>query len=109
MIIVNGFIKVAKATTQGGLDADGYPVEPTIEYGCPICCQWLPTRHNKLATSNGEPVTSATYTILLQLPVTPLLAGEKIALYDKCQTLLGEYSVISCEVLRAVGQVKVVV
>lgn len=109
MIIVNGYIKVAKATTDGGLDVNGYPVEPTLVYGCPIPCQWLPTRHNKLATSNGEPVTSATYTILLLLPVTPLLAGEKIALYDKHHTLLGEYSVISCEVLRAVGQMKVVV
>lgn len=105
MIIVNGYIKVA-TKVGGGIDENGFPVQPTYTYGEPTPCQWIPVYRNNLATSNGEPITEKSYTILLTLP-TPNLTGERIALFDEHHTSLGEYSVRSCEVLRAVNQMRV--
>ena len=105
MVIVNGFIRIGKKS-GGGLDQNGYPVQPTYTYGPAVPCQWIPVYRNNLATSNDEPVTDKSYTILLNLP-TPDLTGERIALFDKHHTSLGEYSVRACEVLRAVNQMKV--
>lgn len=107
MLIVNGFLKIGKST-GGGIDADGYPAAAAVEYGDPVPCQWLETLRDNLAKSEGEPLTTRAYTIYLELPST-VARDEKVALYGIAGECIGEFSVISATVLRAVNQLKITV
>lgn len=106
MIIQNGTIEV-QASTGGGLDpTTGYPTPATITWGDPIPCQYIPSKYDSLARTNGEAVTQRGYTILIE-PMT--FTASRIRLKDIDGTTIGEFSIISIETLYAVGETKILV
>lgn len=107
MIIPNGTIEFIK-NTGGGLDSNGYPVAPTVKYGCPIPCQYTPNNHNYLAESNGEAYTKASYSILVE-HLKPCKKTERLRLKDKWGRTVREFSVLEFEPLDAVSQVRIIV
>lgn len=110
MIIQNGYIQV-KVKTAGGIDpTTGFPIKATgTTYESPIPCQYIPNVYNQLGrTSSGEPFTIAKYIIFIEQSKTPFTA-EQVRLTDMDSAIVGEYAIISAEVLQAVGEVKLLV
>ena len=106
MIIANGTIEV-KHKTDGGFDpVTGYPKQSKASWGEPIQCQYMPVKHNKLAKSNGEPVTLATYTVLIE---EQDFNAEQIRLKDRAGNIIGEFSIMQIEPLEAVCEIRIMV
>ncbi len=107
MIIQNGYIE-SVTLSGGGLDATtGHPTAGTKEYGELIPCQFYAARYNAQAKSNGEPVTSATWTILIESLWD--FDAEVLRLQDMNSQFIGEFSIIRKEPLDAVCQVRITV
>ena len=109
MIIQNGFIEV-KTKVAGGIDpATGFPIKAANSaYSAPIPCQYTANSYNQLGRVNGESFTVARYTILIEQPQSAFTA-EQIRLSDMDGHVVGEYSVMSAEVLDAVCEVRIIV
>ena len=107
MIIQNGHIEF-KHKVGGGLDADGYPVKATENWGEPVPCQYMPKRYNLQARSGGNATTETSFEILVEMPL-PVEPTEQIRLSDMAGVRVGEYSILSSQELRAVQQIKITV
>lgn len=108
MIIQNGNIEF-KHKTCGGFDADGYPVKAgDIYYSEKIPCQYVYKKRDLLAKSNGNPVISTSYEVLVAMPL-PEAKSEQVRLTNMDGEIIGEYSVISFQPLRAVQEVKIII
>lgn len=107
MIIQNGHIEF-KHKVGGGLDADGYPVKATEDWGEPVPCQYMPKRYNLQARSGGNAMTETSFEILVEMPL-PVEPAEQIRLSDMAGVRVGEYSILSSQELRAVQQIKITV
>ena len=106
MIIANGTIEV-KHKTGGGLDpATGFPKQVQVSWSEPIPCQYIPVKHNKLARANGEPVTLATYTVLIE---EQQFNAEQIRLKDREGSTVGEFSIMQVEPLEAVCEIRMTI
>lgn len=109
MIIPNGTLEF-KSKTPGGIDPKtGYP-RPATDAGWsePIPCQFIPTSGNLLARSNGERITKASFTVLLN--EQPLPESEQVRLTDDNGRSVGEYSLIAPpEHWVAVSQIKLLI
>jgi hypothetical protein len=101
-----------KAKSGGGLDANGYPVEPVANWLAPVPCLVVPAKLNYLAKSSTESAyVDASYTVLIEIEtegVETLQEGERIKI-EGWQGNLGEFSVIGIESLTTVGVIKIVV
>jgi hypothetical protein len=107
MIIPNGYIET-KVKTGGGIDDDGYPVEPEADWGDPIPCQYTINNYSNKGKANGEAFTIASYSILVeQMPQS--YDSEQIRLTSNSGKELGEFSVIDVEQLEAVSQIRITV
>lgn len=107
MIIQNGYIE-SVTLLNGGLDAaTGHPTAGTKEYGELIPCQFYASHYNAQAKSNGEPFTSAAWTILIESLWD--FNAEIVRLRDLRGTVIGEYSILRKEPLDAVCQVRITV
>lgn len=106
MIIANGTIEV-KHKAGGGLDpVTGYPKKPTVSWGEPIPCQYIPNKHNKLGVVNGEHFTIASYTVLIE---EQAFNAEQIRLKDRAGDTLGEFSIMQVEPLEAVCEIRLII
>lgn len=107
MIIQNGYIE-SVTLSDGGLDATtGHPARGRKEYGELIPCQFYAARFNAQAKSNGEPVTSAAWTILIENLWD--FDAEILRLQDMNGQIIGEYSIIRKEPLDAVCEIRITV
>lgn len=108
MIIDNGTIEF-KEKSAGGIDPKtGYPQKSSSTWGKPIPCQFLPINRNLLAKSLGEPITQATYTVLIE--DQPLPDAEQLRLKGQAGKTIGEFSLIAPpEALEAVGEIKILI
>lgn len=107
MIIQNGYIEF-KFKTGGGFDANGYPVKAQDYYGEKIPCQFMWSKRDLLASSNGNPIISTSYEVLVAMPL-PEAKSEQLRLSDMEGATIGEFSVISFQHLRAVQEVKIII
>lgn len=108
MIIANGTIECI--IEQGGrLDtATGFPVAPSVKsHGSKIPCQFEAVSYNSVAQSNGETVTRASYTILIEN--FHCVSTERIRLRGRHGDTVGEFQIISKKPLDAVCQIKITV
>jgi hypothetical protein len=110
MILENGTIRI-KSKTGGGLDADGYPVAPVVDWLEPIPASIVPAKLNYLAKSpHGSNYVDVSYTALIEyeeLRVELLRKSERVWL--EWQGVSGEFPVIRIEPLRAVDLIKIIV
>lgn len=110
MIIENGTIEF-KQKTPGTIDPKtGYPSKPeTTGWSAPIPCQYIPVNRTLLTrTGNGERITKATYTVLIEMQSLP--ESEQLRLTDRTGTSLGEFSLIAPpEMLDAVCEIKILI
>lgn len=109
MIIANGTIEF-KAKQPSGIDPEtGYPIKATAtSWSDPIPCQYLPVSLNLRAKIGGEPISTASYTILVE--AQPLPDSEQIRLTASNDKTLGEFSLQSTpEYLHAVDQIRLTV
>lgn len=107
MIIPNGTIEFIKQSS-GGIDANGYPVAATAEYGNPIPCQYEANSHSYLGKSEGEAFIRASYAILVEY-VKPLDMTERLRLKDRFGNTVKEFSVLQFQPLDAVSQFRILV
>lgn len=106
MIIANGTIEV-KSKVGGGLNPEtGYPQKAEEQWGEPIPCQYIPTKHNKLGVVEGEHYTVAQYTVLIE---EQDFNAEQIRLKDRAGKDLGEFSIIQVEPLEAVCEIRLLI
>ena len=107
MIIQNGYIE-SVTLASGGLDATtGHPTQGTKEYGELIPCQFYASHLNAQAKSNGEPVISVSWTILIESLWD--FDAEILRLQDMVGNVIGEYSILRKEPLDAVCQMRITV
>lgn len=115
MIIENGILSI-KVKTSEGFDSDGFVLQPVEEVFSPsVPCQIIPLSVNNLATSSaGSAVIRRSYEILLdkndvfrEMQKTTFLHEEIKLVYNGVN--LGEFSVISEQVLDTVNQIKITV
>lgn len=102
MIIQNGNISF-KYKTGGGLDDDGYPVAPSITWSDPIPCQFVPKTLNLQAAESGNTYIKQGYSVYINSDLS-LIPTEQLRLTTLTGVEIGEFSVISVQELRAVGQ-----
>lgn len=109
MIIENGTIEFKQKATAKIDPETGYPQKPTsVGWGKPIPCQFLPINRNLLAKTLGEPITKATYTVLIE--EQPLPEAEQLRLKDRTGKNIGEFSLIAPpESLEAVAEIKILI
>lgn len=107
MIIQNGYIQF-KHKTGGGLDANGYPVKPAETWGAKVPCQYVPKRINLQARSAENARTETSYEVYVSMPL-PVEYSEQLRLSDMADSVVGEYSVISTEELRAVQEIRLTI
>lgn len=107
MIIQNGYIEF-KHKAGGGLDANGYPLKATEQWGEPMPCQYEPKSYNLQKRAGGNSTVETSYDIFVEMPLTGE-ATEQIRLSNLAGVRVGEYSVISLQELRAVQQIKITV
>lgn len=106
MIIANGTIET-KIKTGGGIDPDtDYPIQPTVSWGNPVPCQYCANHYSKRGKANGETFTVASYEILIE---EQSYEAENLRLRDRNGRMIGEFSVIEIEPLRAVCQTRILV
>ena len=107
MIIQNGTIEF-KHKVGGGLDADGYPVKATEQWGEPVPCQYVPKHYNLQGRAGDNATIETSFEIYVAMPL-PVEATEQLRLVDMAGVRVGEYSVVSSHELRAVQQIKITV
>lgn len=105
MIIANGYIS-AKIKTGGGLDANGNPVLPSVDFGDPIPCNIKTNKNSLIGKSNGNTFTVASYEILIE--ANGYEEGT-VQLTDLSGKAIGEFPIMEIEPLYAVGMVKITV
>lgn len=106
MIIANGTLEFKKKEGSTGTDPQtGYPLEPTERWSKPIPCQFYPHRSNLQARVGTENRHEVSYIILIEEEAQ----SESVRLKREDGTLVGDFSAISIEPLRAVGQTKIVI
>lgn len=109
MIIPNGQLEVKRKSVSGhqGVDLEtGYAVRPSSQsWGKPFPCQYMVSKYDALARSGGEPVTKATYQVLIEEQAQPF-AAEQVRLTDLSGREIGTFSIIQVEPLAAVGEVR---
>lgn len=118
MIIKNGTLEM-RTNAPAELDPDtGYAAEPSVipvpltasfdVWRKPVACQIIPKSLNLQGrTGNDEATFERSYTILIEgINHAPF---EQVRLKDMSGEVLGEYSVISIRVLRAVNQTEIIV
>lgn len=103
MIIENGYIS-CKIVAGGGL-VDGNPVRQSEAWGEPIICHINTNMQNNKGLSNGNSFTVASYEVLIE---EQAFDAKRIKLV-KSNKDLGEFSVLSLEVLGVVGLIKITV
>lgn len=108
MIIANGHIEF-KSKEGGGIDpVTGYPLTPAATWQAETACQYVPTRQNLQAQSQGEPTTQQTYAIFIEgYDGCAVAVGEQLRLKDNCGHLIGEFSVTSVTPLLAVDETRI--
>lgn len=107
MIIQNGYIE-SVTIAEGGLDVTtGHPTAGSKEYSELIPCQFYASSYNAQARSNGEPVTSASWVILIESLWD--FDAEILRLTDMAGDVIGEYSILRKEPLDAVCEVRIYV
>ena len=110
MIIQNGTIEF-KRKSSGRIDPEtGYPSKAKdLGWSDPIPCQFMPVSRQLLVkTQEGERITKATYTVLIEMQ--PLPSSEQIRLTDQNGKCVGEFSMIAPpEILEAVCEVKILI
>lgn len=118
MIIKNGTLEM-RTNAPSGIDPEtGYAVEPSVMcfdlaagfdvWRKPVDCQIVPGRLNLQGKErNGEATFERNYTIYIE--GTQHAPFEQVRLKDLSGQVVGEYSVISIRVLRAVNQTEIVV
>lgn len=107
MIIQNGYIE-SVTLFDGGLDATtGHPTAGKKEYGELIPCQFYASHYNAQARSNGEPVTSASWIILIESLWD--FDADILRLLDINGKIIGEFSILRKEPLDAVCEVRIYV
>lgn len=110
MIIENGTIEFKKKI-PGKIDPEtGHPSKATeVEWSDPIPCQFTPVnRHLLMKTPEGERITKATYTVLIEMQPLPEL--EQLLLKNLRGESLGKFSLIAPpEMLEAVCEIKILI
>lgn len=111
MIIANGTISVKQKSSGGGIDpATGFPLKAVASWGAPILCQYKAVKFSCLGrTAAGSAFTLASYEILIETSGNTPFKGEQIRLADEHNAVLGEFSIVQVEPLRAVCQTKITV
>jgi hypothetical protein len=101
-----------KVKTGSGMDANGYPVEPSGDWLAPVSCLVTSAHINYLAQSQNENVyVDASYTVLIESDsenIASLKAGERVKI-ERFGCDLGEFSVIKVEPLHVIGIIKITV
>lgn len=105
MIIPNGILE-AQTTAGSGLDERGFPKTANHTWGVPVPCQFSPVKQNYLASVNGEPVRTRSFSILIEAQD---FSADRVRLTADNGKCIGEFSVISVEPLEAVCQVRIIV
>lgn len=106
MIIVNGYIRCVKESTEEN-DENGYAVVTDKEVSDKrIPCQYLLNSDLLAESKEGNPYSRKTATIYIELQA---FEAERIQLFTKNDKMIGEYSVRSITELKAVRQVQIVV
>lgn len=104
MIIQNGAIQVKRKTVSGIDPETGYAWKPSaVDWGQPIPCQYLVNSYDTLATVNNEHVTLASYQVLID---EQPFDGQQVRLTDSEGKVLGDFSIIQIEPLRAVCEIR---
>lgn len=65
----NGYIQLPEPGAMGldkTLDADGFPVKHQTTWACPVPCQWRAKQWDNTGWSQGEPVVTSVYSILVE-------------------------------------------
>lgn len=107
MIIDNGTIEF-KRKTGGGIDPEtGYPVRPDADWGKPIPCQYIPNNNSFQGKSNGEHFTVASYKVLIDEMYG--VESEQLRLKDMTGKEIGQFSILSHELLQAVGEIMIMI
>jgi hypothetical protein len=112
MIVVNGYIEPVMKT-GGGIDDNGNPAQPVKSTGQPIPCRIKISKHNSMEhpspnyinISNGNTFNISSYEVLIRRQEFDANI-IKLTLFKKN---LGEYSVISAEILEAADAIKILV
>lgn len=111
MIIANGTIAIKQKSSSGGIDtATGFPLKTVASWGVPIPCQYRAVKFSYLGrAAEGSAFTLASYEILIETSGDAPFKGEQIRLSDEHGSVLGEFSIVQVEPLRAVCQTKIIV
>lgn len=107
MIIENGALKYLAGTAGGGIGDDGKPVKRTDVWSEAIPCNIRANNRNNLGRKEGTAFVIAAYIVTLEYR-TGFNPGRIQLLNDEGQ-FLGEFPVVSLEVLEAVNAIKIVV
>lgn len=106
MIIVNGYIRCVKVSTEEN-DENGYAVVSDKEVSDKrIPCQYLLNSDLLAESREGNPYSRKTATIYIELQD---FEAERIQLFTKNDKLIGEFSVRSVTELKAVRQTQITV
>lgn len=106
MIIVNGYIRCVKESTEEN-DENGYAVVSDKEVSEKrIPCQYLLNSDLLAESKEGNPYSRRTATIFIELQA---FEAERIQLFTKNDKLIGEFSVRSVTELKAVRQTQITV
>lgn len=110
MIIENGTIEF-KRKNPGKIDPEtGHPSKATeVGWSAPIPCQFIPVnRYLLMKTPEGERMTKANYTVLIEMQ--PLPESEQLHLKNLNGDSLGKFSMIAPpEILDAVCEIKILI
>lgn len=107
MIIENGALKYLAGTAGGGIGDDGKPVKRTDVWSEAIPCNIRINNRNNLGRKEGTAFVIAAYIVTLERR-TGFDPG-RIQLFNDEGQSLGEFPVVSIEVLEAVNAIKIVV
>lgn len=111
MIIANGTIEIKEKQLDGcGIDPEtGFPRKPSaVNWGNPVPCQYYANKYDNLGRANGEHFKIAEYTVLIAEQPHPF-AAEQLRLKDSKGEVIGEFSVIQIEPLRAVCEIRILI
>lgn len=107
---INGTIRVkfASCFPETNLDEDGNPIASTEEWSCemPACVQII-SEHRRADYEDGR-YRAATYNVHIEVPCKHPFSPTQVKLKRHGQDL-GEFSVISCQLLPSVGRIEIVI
>lgn len=104
MIFGNGSIRFKKKT-GGGLDGMGYPVKADVSWGEEIECQWRKVKEDYQAQTQGENYTERSLEILIE--GIDRVESEILELRDDDGVIVGEFSVVRIDRLKAVDKTRI--